>query len=162
MKTATIKDVMFQKEWNGLQIYKLTMDNGQSGDIFTKSWVPQAGEEMTYTYDVEKSRFKRQNPNYQGGSSAPSTGGYSGGYKSNNGGNKDKLIVRQVALKAAVEFSTGMGLKANQVLQVADIFNDWINITPKAEAPSPSPSQYREQPIAPAQAPQEDDDDLPF
>lgn len=159
MTTATIKDVMFQKEWNGMSIFKLTMDNGQTGDIFTKGWEPKVGESLTYSYDVEKSRIKKQNPAYQGGS-APSGGGYSGGYKS-NGGSKDKLIVRQVALKAAVEFVTGKDIKANQVLQLAEIFNTWINAgeDEKVTVKEPAPAQYREQPT---QAPQEQDDDLPF
>jgi len=146
MKTATIKDVMFETTWNDFKIYKLHLDNGQSGSILTKTWEPKAGEEFTYTYDVEKSRFKRVNPNsnYSGGG---------GGYKpsAGGGGSKDKLIVRQVALKAAVEYAAGMGLKASQVLQVADIFNDWVNQEKKQEAPTPAPAQVREQ-----------EDDLPF
>lgn len=153
MKTATIKDVMFESKWNDFNIYKLSLDNGQSGSVFTKTWEPKAGEEFNYTYDVEKSRFKRVNPN------SNYTGGGSGGYKPSAGGgaSKDKLIVRQVALKAAVEYCTGMNLKANQVLQVAEIFNDWVNITPKAEEITPPPAEYREQPSAPMS-----DDDLPF
>lgn len=152
MKTATIKDVMFESKWNDFNIYKLSLDNGQSGSIFTKTWEPKAGEEFNYTYDVEKSRFKRVNPNsnYTGGG---------GGYKpsSGGGGSKDKLIVRQVALKAAVEYSSGMNLKANQVLQVADIFNEWVNQQPKPEEATPPPAQVREQLSAPST-----DDDLPF
>lgn len=135
MKTATIKDVMFETTWNDFKIYKLHLDNGQSGSILTKTWEPQSGEEFTYTYDVEKSRFKRVNPNgnYSGGNSSykPS---YSGG------SSKDKLIVRQVALKAAVDFSNGMNLKASQVLQVAEIFNDWVNQQPKTEEQQPTPA----------------------
>lgn len=152
MKTATIKDVMFESKWNDFNIYKLSLDNGQSGSIFTKTWEPKAGEEFNYTYDVEKSRFKRVNPNsnYTGGG---------GGYKpsAGGGGSKDKLIVRQVALKAAVEYAAGMGLKANQVLQVADIFNDWVNQQPKPEEATPPPAQVREQLSSPTT-----DDDLPF
>ena len=152
MKTATIKDVMFESKWNDFNIYKLSLDNGQSGSIFTKTWEPKAGEEFNYTYDVEKSRFKRVNPNsnYTGGG---------GGYKpsAGGGGSKDKLIVRQVALKAAVEYSSGMNLKANQVLQVADIFNDWVNQQPKPEETTPPPAQVREQLSSPTT-----DDDLPF
>lgn len=152
MKTATIKDVMFESKWNDFNIYKLSLDNGQSGSIFTKTWEPKTGEEFNYTYDVEKSRFKRVNPNsnYSGGG---------GGYKpsSGGGGSKDKLIVRQVALKAAVEYSAGMNLKANQVLQVADIFNEWVNQQPKPEEATPPPAQVREQLSAPTT-----DDDLPF
>lgn len=152
MKTATIKDVMFESKWNDFNIYKLSLDNGQSGSIFTKTWEPKAGEEFNYTYDVEKSRFKRVNPNsnYTGGG---------GGYKpsSGGGGSKDKLIVRQVALKAAVEYAAGMGLKANQVLQIADIFNDWVNQQPKPEEATPPPAQVREQLSSPTT-----DDDLPF
>lgn len=153
MKTATIKDVMFESKWNDLNIYKLQLDNGQSGSIFTKSWEPKVGEELNYTYDVEKSRFKRVNPNsnYSGGG---------GGYKSSGatGGSKDKLIVRQVALKAAVDYSSGMNLKASQVLQVAEIFNNWVNQEPKAEAPTPAPAQVREE----YSAPSTQEDDLPF
>lgn len=153
MKTATIKDVMFESKWNDFNIYKLSLDNGQSGSIFTKTWEPKAGEEFNYTYDVEKSRFKRVNPN------SNYTGGGSGGYKpsAGGGGSKDKLIVRQVALKAAVEYSSGMNLKANQVLQVADIFNEWVNQQPKPEEATPPPAQVREQLSAPST-----DDDLPF
>jgi len=148
MKTATIKDVMFETKWNDFNIYKLSLDNGQSGSVLTKTWEPKTGEEFNYTYDVEKSRFKRVNPN----------GNYSGGSGSYNaprpgGSSKDKLIVRQVALKAAVEYVAGMGLKANQVLQVAEIFNDWVNIEPKQEAKEPEP--------APASV-REEADDLPF
>jgi len=148
MKTATIKDVMFESKWNDFNIYKLSLDNGQSGSVFTKTWEPKAGEEFNYTYDVEKSRFKRVNPNGNysggsGGSNAPTSGSFS----------KDKLIVRQVALKAAVEFTSGMNLKANQVLQVAEIFNDWVNIQPsiQQETPEPAPASVREEA-----------DDLPF
>lgn len=157
MKTATIQDVMFQKDWNGLNIYKLTMDNGQSGDIFTKGWEPKVGEQLTYTYDVEKSRFKRQNPNYQGGAS--SGGSYKNNYSPKGNSDKDKLIVRQVALKAAVEFAAIHNLKAEQTLQAAEMFNKWINAEQKQEAPAPAPAQYREQPT---QAQYEQDDDLPF
>lgn len=143
---------MFESKWNDFNIYKLSLDNGQSGSIFTKTWEPKAGEEFNYTYDVEKSRFKRVNPNsnYTGGG---------GGYKpsAGGGGSKDKLIVRQVALKAAVEYAAGMGLKANQVLQVADIFNDWVNQQPKPEEATPPPAQVREQLSSPTT-----DDDLPF
>lgn len=158
MTTATIKDVMFQKEWNGLQIYKLTMDNGQTGDIFAKSWEPKVGEEITYTYDAEKSRMKRQNPNFQG-AAAPS--GYKSNYSS-GGGSKDKLIVRQVALKAAVEFARIHNLKVEHTLQAAEMFNTWINAEQKQEQdPIPAPAQYREAP-APAPQAQEENDDLPF
>lgn len=157
MTTATIKDVMFQKEWNGMSIYKLTMANGQTGDIFTKGWEPKVGDDLTYTYDVEKSRIKRQNPNYQGG--APSGGGYKSSYSPKVGSDKDKLIVRQVALKAAVEFAAIHNLKAEQTLKAAEMFNTWINAGQKQEAPAPAPAQYREQP---AQATTEQEDDLPF
>ena len=165
MTTATIKDVMFQKEWNGLQIYKLTMDNGQTGDIFTKSWEPKVGEELTYTYDVEKSRMKRVNPNYQGGGN--SGGGFKPAYGGGNkGGSKDELIVRQVALKAAVEFAAIHNLKAEHTLQAAEMFNTWINAGKKKEEapapPQPAPSQYREQPTPPPAPQMEEDDDLPF
>lgn len=167
MTTATIKDVMFQKEWNGLQIYKLTMDNGQTGDIFAKSWEPKVGEELTYTYDVEKSRIKRVNPNFQGGGN--SGGGYKPAYGGNKGGSKDELIVRQVALKAAVEFAAIHNLKIEHTLHAAEMFNTWINAGKKKEeapAPQPAPSQYREQaaapPPAPSPQPTEEDDDLPF
>lgn len=148
MKTATIKDVMFETTWNDFKIYKLHLDNGQSGSILTKTWEPKSGEEFNYTYDVEKSRFKRVNPNAGNYSSNP--GSYNSSKPSNT--SKDKLIVRQVALKAAVEFANGMNLKASQVLQVAEIFNNWVNNDPaKEEVPQPAPASAREQ-----------EDDLPF
>lgn len=148
MKTATIKDVMFETTWNDFKIYKLHLDNGQSGSVLTKTWEPKSGEEFNYTYDVEKSRFKRVNPN--AGNYSSNSGGYNSSKPSNT--SKDKLIVRQVALKAAVEFANGMNLKASQVLQVAEIFNNWVNNEPaKEEAPQPAPASAREQ-----------EDDLPF
>ena len=146
MQTSKIVDVMFDKTWNDLKIYKLKVANGQSGSIFTKTWEPQVGEELTYTYDVEKTRFKRVNPNanYGGGQ------GYQA--KPSGGASKDKLIVRQVALKCAVEFSNGQDYKVKQVLQVADLFNDWVN---QKEEPVQSVSSVRESVV-------EKEDDLPF
>ena len=153
MKTSKITDVMFEAKWKDFDIYKLQVANGQSGSILTKTWKPQVGEEFSYTYDVEKSRFKRVTESSYSPQGASKS--YSGG-----SGSKDKLIVRQVALKAAVEFSAGRNLKADQVLQVAEIFNDWVNTSEQpAEAPTPPPSAVREQAPLPVA---KDDDDLPF
>jgi hypothetical protein len=74
--------------------------------------------------------------------------------------------VRQVALKAAVEFAAIHNLKAEHTLQAAEMFNTWINAGKKKEEapapPQPAPSQYREQPTPPPAPQMEEDDDLPF
>lgn len=151
MKTSKITDALYETKWNDFNIYKLQLANGTSGKILTKSWVPQVGEELNYTYDVEKSRFKRINPEYQ---NKPQGSGNT--YQSK--GNTQDMIIRQVALKAAVDFSNGRNLKVDQVLKIADSFNDWVN--KKQEAPEvqhqPSPSAAREA------VQQESHDDLPF
>jgi len=59
MKSSKITDVMFETKWNDFNIYKLKLANGQSGSILAKSYEPKVGEDLTYTYDVEKSRFRR-------------------------------------------------------------------------------------------------------
>ena len=108
---------------------------------------------MTYTYDVEKSRFRRVNPEYSNGIAKSSTPqrAYDGG------GSKQDLIVRQVALKSAVEFSQGRNYGCDLVLEVAEIFNNWVNQkdTKTPEVKAPSPSAAREKVL-------EQDDDLPF
>ena len=153
MKSSKITDVMFETKWNDFNIYKLKLANGQSGSILAKSYEPKVGEDLTYTYDVEKSRFRRVNPEYSNGiaKSSISQRGYDGG------GSKQDLIVRQVALKSAVEFSQGRKFKCEQVLEVAEIFNNWVNQkdTKTPEVKAPSPSAAREKVLEQA-------DDLPF
>ena len=43
---------------------------------------------------------------------------------------KDRLIVRQVALKAAVEHG-GEGMNPNEITEVAELFVNWINKQPE-------------------------------
>lgn len=111
--------------WNAFHKFTVTLDNGSTGTVYSKN--PQlrfnVGDEVAYEVN-DKGTMKLDKPQYGGGSSSYSA--------PSGGGSKDELIVRQVALKAAVEYACSNGADVNKVLQFAESFNNWIMQKPQA------------------------------
>jgi len=111
--------------WNAFHKFSVTLDNGASGTVYSKT--PQlrfnVGDEVAYEVN-DKGSMKLDKPQY-GGHSAPQA-------QQAGTGSKDELIVRQVALKAAVEYGSSNGSDVNKVLQFAEAFNAWIMQKPQA------------------------------
>jgi len=113
-------------QWRELFKFDVALDNGVSGTVFSKSehFRFDIGEDVAHELN-EKGTLKLQKAQYAGQPStpyAPPTAATS----STGASTKDELIIRQVALKAAVEFvSTKQGAES-EVLPMAQRFNDWV------------------------------------
>ena len=177
MKKGKVVSVVPQGDYqlkDGKTLYKfaLTFDNGDTGEY--SSVKPDqdkfvAGQETEYELNATQ-YGNRIKPVYNQG------GGFSGGgYSSNNvsGGNyssgsdaKQKMIVKQSSLKAAVDLLKDKGAKSTDVLKVADLFVNWVMEEDKKEDNATYDTHFasREEKIEVAKAivNGQSEDDLPF
>ena len=169
MKTAKVVSVTPNGDFafNGKTFYKffVSLDNGDSGEYNSVKADQDkfiAGSEVEYELTSNQYGNKIK-PVYNGGNSAG--GGYSKGNYSSGNDDKQKLIVKQTALKAAVDFLKDKGAKSTDVLKVADAFVEWVLEQPKQETNYNTHFSSREEKIATAQAivnGEQVEDDLPF
>ena len=112
--------------WQDLHKLEIRFDNGDYGTAFAKSQTPSyaVGDEVEYSKN-EKGTIKIQRPNNFGG------GGSFGGSFSNasksSGDDRSASIIRQVALKAAVEYACAAAHDVNTILANAETFNKWMS-----------------------------------
>jgi hypothetical protein len=123
---AKIVSITPTGQWQDLFKLEIRFDNGDFGTAFAKSQTPSysVGDEVEYSKN-EKGTIKIQRPNnFGGGFGGGSTPSYSGGAKSDD---RSASIIRQVALKAAVEYACAAGHDVNTILANAATFNEWMN-----------------------------------
>jgi hypothetical protein len=147
---------------DGKTLYKffVSFDNGDSGEYSSvkpdqdKFNVGQEAE-----YELTASQYgNRVKPVYsQGGGSYSPKANYSSGSD-----DKQKMIVKQSCLKAAVDLLKDKGAKSTDVLKIADSFVAWVMEEDKQETNYETHFSSREEKIAVAQAIVNGDDDLPF
>ena len=137
MKTAKVVSVTPKGDFafNGKTFYKffVSLDNGDSGEYNSVKADQDkfiAGSEVEYELTSNQYGNKIK-PVYNGGNSGG--GSYSKGNYSSGNDDKQKLIVKQTALKAAVDFLKDKGAKSTDVLKVADAFVEWVLEQPKQE-----------------------------
>lgn len=163
MTKATVTASQPTGQWNDLYKFEVTLSDGASGLVFSKS--PQLrfgiGEEVEYEVPKE-GRLKLNRPNPNGGSYSNNTGGAKASY---GGGSKD--YSKQHALNAACTFLNGSKATKEQITFLADYFTTWlkgesapaqVQQTVPAEVPAPAPAPQN----VPAPAPVFEDDGLPF
>jgi len=151
---------------DGKTLYKffVSMDNGDSGEYSSvkpdqdKFIVGQEAE-----YELTSTQYgNRIKPVYSQGGGF-SGGGYSKPSYSSGGDDKQKLIVKQSCLKAAVDLLKDKGAKSTDVLKVADSFVSWVLEEDKKETSYDNHFSSREEKIQVANAiVNGQDDDLPF
>ena len=107
---------------DGKTLYKffVSMDNGDSGEY---SSVKPDQDKFIVGQEVE---YELSNTQY-GNKIKPvyAQGGYTPSYSS-GGDDKQKMIVKQSCLKAAVDLLKDKGAKSTDVLKVADSFVEWV------------------------------------
>jgi hypothetical protein len=122
---AKITSITPTGQWRDLYKFDVTLDTGEKGTVFGKT--PQLrfgiGDEVAHSIN-EKGTMKLDKPQYGGG--APSYSGGGGQSAPAQTGSKDELIVRQVAIKAAVELAASHGLDMNAMFKAAEEINAWI------------------------------------
>ena len=162
MKNSKVVSIVPQGDYqlrDGKTLYKflLTFENGDSGEYSsvkpdqTKFVVGAPAD-----YEISSTQYgNRIKAVYSGG------GGYSSG---SNNDDKQKMIVKQSCLKAAVDLLKDKGAKSTDVLKVADSFVAWVlEEGKKEETTYNNHFSSREEKIETAQAiVQQSDDDLPF
>lgn len=170
MKTGKVVSVSPQGDYqlkDGRTLYKfaLTFDNGDTGEYSsvkpdqTKFVVGQEAE-----YELNATQYgNRIKPVYNGGGNF-SGGGYQKSNYSSGSDDKQKMIVKQSCLKAAVDLLKDKGAKSTDVLKVADSFVDWVMKEDKKEDTAyDTHFSSREEKIQTAQAiVNGESDDLPF
>jgi len=166
MKTAKVVSVSPKGDFafNGKTFYKffVTLDNGDSGEYNSVKADQDkfvAGAEVEY--EITSNQYGNKiKPVYNAGG-----GGYSKPSYSGNNDDKQKLIVKQSCLKAAVDLLKDKGAKSTDVLKVADAFVEWVLEQPKQETNYNTHFSSREEKIETAQAIASGEpvgDDLPF
>ena len=139
MKTAKVVSVSPKGDFsfNGKTFYKffVTMDNGDSGEYNSVKADQDkfvAGAEVEY--EITSNQYGNKiKPVYNGGGGSYSGGGYSKPSYSGNNDDKQKMIVKQSCLKAAVDLLKDKGAKSTDVLKVADSFVAWVLEADKKE-----------------------------
>jgi hypothetical protein len=169
MKKGKVVSVTPQGDYqlrDGKTLYKfqVSFDNGDSGEY--SSVKPDQSKFVAGTeaeYEINSTQYgNRIKPVYNQG------GGFSGGSSnySSKGSDTQEMIVRQTALKAAVDFLKEKQAKSTDVLKVADSFVEWVlKSNEKEETTYNTHFSSREEKIEVANAivnGQAADDDLPF
>jgi len=172
MKKAKVVSVTPKGDFafNGKTFYKffVSLDNGDSGEYNSvkadqdKFVVGQEAE-----YEISSNQYGNKiKPVYSQGGGGNYSGGYSKSNYSSNSDDKQKMIVKQSCLKAAVDLLKDKGAKSTDVLKVADSFVSWVMQEDKKEETNYNTHfSSREEKIQTAQAivnGQAADDDLPF
>jgi len=97
--------------------YTITFANGHNPHIYALGeFKHQVGDEVTYDLDQAKNKAKIAKQAYTT-NAAPKA----------NYTNKDQIIIRQTVIKAAAEFHANSNSTANDVIQTAQTFLNWIN-----------------------------------
>jgi len=171
MKKGKVVSVNPQGDYqlkDGRTLYKfvLSFDNGDTGEYSsvkpdqTKFVVGQEAE-----YELNATQYgNRIKPVYSQGGGF-SGGGYSGGNYSAGSDDKQRMIVKQSCLKAAVDLLKDKGAKSTDVLKVADSFVSWVMEEDKKETSYDNHFSSREEKIQVANAivnGSTSEDDLPF
>lgn len=149
---------------DGKTLYKffVSMDNGDSGEYSSVKAEQDkflVGQEVEY--ELSSTQYGNKiKPVY---SQVNSGGGYTPKYSA-GGDDKQKMIVKQSCLKAAVDLLKDKGAKSTDVLKVADSFVEWVLEADKQETTYETHFSSREEKIQVAQAAANGQatDDLPF
>lgn len=123
MKKAKITHVQGSGTWNDLFKFEVTMDNNDTGTVFSKSQTPPfaVGDEKSYEITPSGRGHKIKWVQEQRAFTPTSTGG---NYSNNNSQAKDESIARAVALKASVDMNHSDN--PAKVIEVAQLFEKYL------------------------------------
>ena len=123
MKKAKITHVQGNGTWNDLFKFEVTMDNNDTGTVFSKSQTPPfaVGDEKSYEITPSGRGHKIKWIQEQRPFTPSSTGG---NYSNNNSQAKDESIARAVALKASVDMNHSDN--PARVIEVAQLFEKYL------------------------------------
>lgn len=123
MKKAKITHIQGNGTWNDLFKFEVTMDNNDTGTVFSKSQTPpfSVGDEKSYEITPSGRGHKIKWIQEQRAFTPSSTGG---SYSNNNSKDKEESIARAVALKASVDMNHSDN--PARVIEVAQLFEKYL------------------------------------
>jgi len=164
MKSAKVVSVVPKGDYqlrDGKTLYKffVSFDNGDSGEYSSvKPDQDKFNVGQSSDYELTSTQYgNKVKPVYSGGQGYTPKTNYSSGSD-----DKQRMIVKQSCLKAAVDLLKDKGAKSTDVLKIADSFVDWVMEEDKKETNYDTHFSSREEKIATAQAIVNGEDDLPF
>ena len=123
MKKAKITHVQGSGTWNDLFKFEVTMDNNDTGTVFSQTKEPKfaVGDEKSYDITPSGRGHKIKWVQEQRQFTPSATGG---NYSSNNSKDKEESIARAVALKASVDMNHSEN--PARVIEVAQLFEKYL------------------------------------
>ena len=122
---SKIKAIEPRGAWDGkygkMYAFKVCFEDGQDLEVNSKTEQPpyQVGDVMEYTITGSDSKYGAK-----GKVSKPDGGGFESSSETRT--NRDKDIMRQTALKAAVEFNAQRSTEVSRVLVEAEMMYQWL------------------------------------
>jgi len=122
MKTSKITNVQGAGTWNDLFKFEVTMENGDTGTVFSKSQQPPFAVGDSKNYEITPSgRGHKIKWVQEQKSFTPSS---NGGGSFTNSKDKEESIARAVALKASVDMNHSEN--PAKVIEVAQLFEKYL------------------------------------
>ena len=123
MATSKITHIQGSGTWNDLFKFEVSMENGDTGTVFSKSQQPPFAVGDTKNYEITPSgRGHKIKWVQEQRSFTPSSTGSN--YQANNSKDKEESIARAVALKASVDMNHSEN--PAKVIEVAQLFEKYL------------------------------------
>jgi hypothetical protein len=123
MMTGKVKSIEANGQWNNMNKFQVTVEDGKSYTFFSRGeFKHNVGEDIKF--EVTNAEYgnaklvRENNYNNTGG------GNFNGNYRN---GDKSQQIIRQTVIKASAEFNAQRAVDSEQVIADATKFLNWIN-----------------------------------
>ena len=115
MSKSKLTNIQANGNWKDFYKFDVEFEDGTTGTIFKKSSEHrlEIGKEYNYSKN-DKGSIKI----------IPEGGGFTTNYTNND--DRQKYIIRQSMLKAAVDFHSGSSRTTSQVIGTAEEFEEWV------------------------------------
>jgi hypothetical protein len=110
------------KEWNGKPIYSIEMSNGAIGESFQEIPIGTPEDQLKFEKNANSAYADRVKWN------KPNTGGNRGGQRSGN----ESFALSYAKDIAIAHIAKGNDLKSEAIIQVAEVFYNWMESKKKA------------------------------
>jgi hypothetical protein len=151
MNKSTITAYEEAGQWKDMFKFSVTLADGTTGTAFGKSeqFRFQIGEEVEYMLNEKGSLRLNKQAHFGKTFSAPTPSTPNQEFSAPQTSKttpytQQELIIRQVSLKAAVDYGKDAGMEVKHILTTADMFNEWINGN---NPPTPTASHFDAEPF---------------
>jgi hypothetical protein len=149
MNRSNITAITPNGTWRDMYKFEVTLADGAQGNAFSKSqqFRFSIGEEVEYMLNDKGSLRLNKQAHFGKDLSVPAALQNDVQVPQSTGKSftKDELIIRQVSLKAAVDYGKDAGAEIKHILKVADDFYAWV--LGHNSAPAPVQNHFDDDPF---------------